>query len=160
MKHCKICRRLFQPKPNVPKQKVCGGNSCQRERKRRKWRRWSKLNPDYAKSRQAKVRAWAAAYPDYWKHYRSTHPQYVQRDHQRRKAALRSSRRSAKQTQWRQILVDKLRLLQSPDSSICSAKQTQYLRRVERIEDCLRSTMEAVCSAKPIPIASQRASTG
>lgn len=159
MKHCKICHHLFQPKPNVCKQKVCSRPSCQQERKHRKWRCWSKLNPDYAQGRQAKVRAWAKAYPDYWRRYRATHPRYVQCDNERRKAALRGSRCSAKQTQWRQTLVDKLRLLQSPDPPICSAKQTPYLRRMEKIEDCLRSTMEAVCSAKQIPMASAIANT-
>lgn len=152
-KSCAICRELFNPKANVPKQKVCSRRFCQNERRRRKWRRWAKLNPDYARRRLAKARAWARAYPDYWKHYRATHSQYVQRDNERRKLALRRSRCSAKQTQWRKILVDKMHTLETPNLAVCSAKQTPYLSRMENIEDCLRSTMEAVCSAKQIQLA-------
>lgn len=152
-KPCAICLKPFERKPNIPKQKVCSRHHCQKERRRRKWRRWAKLHPDRAKHWPAKVQAWARAYPNYWRHYRRRHPGYVQRDNARRLRAIRRSRCSAKQTQWHQILVDKLRSLEMPNPLICSAKQTPYLRRVENIEDCLRSTMEVVCSAKQIPLA-------
>lgn len=157
---CKICKDIYRPHPRNAKknkiwsQKTCGQRECRLAWRRKQWRRWIKVNPNYRKSKdwRIKVHAWAKAYPDYWRRYRAAHPDYARRDRQRRVAARRREKVSAKQRAMRQVVVDKLRALESFKPAGMSAKQRPILRRVDAIEDCLRSTVEALWSAKPRPM--------
>ena len=153
-KGCPYCGRPYLPDPRTAKtQKACARPRCRRARQRQNWRRWSKLHPGYAASRQAKTRAWARAYPDYWSRYRAAHRAYARRDNRRRTEAMRRARCSAKQITMRTVVVEKLRALEALDPPVRSAKQTAMARRVDAIDDCLRSTVAVVCSAKPSAMA-------
>jgi len=148
-KRCAYCGRGFQAHPQTAKQqKSCGRPACRRARQRRKQRHWRALNPDYERSRRAKVRVWAKAYPDYYRHYRATHPEYTARDNQRRTRARRRGKVSANVTALRRIVVEKAGKLGHAVTPKVSANVTALSRRVEAIEDCLRSTVDAMLSAK------------
>jgi len=140
-KDCRICGRLFRPDPRTgARQRVCGRARCQRERKRRKVRRWRARHLEGVKFHRVTQKLWAKAYPDYWRHYRAAHPAYRRREALRRAEAQRRLRRSANETHWREIAVDKLRLIAELRGAGCSANETQIARRVEAIEDCLLTT--------------------
>jgi len=54
---CAVCRKWFQPHPRAGKrQRVCGEESCQRERNRRNCAEWQRKNPDYHRERRARER--------------------------------------------------------------------------------------------------------
>jgi len=147
-KRCAYCGRWFRPRAQSAKhQKFCSRRQCQLARRRRKLRRWRKLHPDKAKKYAPKVRAWAAAYPNYWRHYRKTHRQYAHQDNDRRKKAMKASRRSAKETGWKSIAVEKLQAIAALRRQKCSAKETGWPRRVEAIEEYLLSTAQLPGSA-------------
>lgn len=153
LKHCLICGRSFRPKPQTAKfQRVCGRKFCQAERKRRKLRRWRALHAGHVAVYRRKDKAWARAYPHYWCRYRRTHPAYARRDNRRRAAAMRRSR-SAKETPWRRIVDEKMRVIAELRGEDCSAKETPWSRRVAAIEDLLLSTRTAACSAKEAAMA-------
>jgi len=147
-KRCPYCSRSFRPDRRARIQTYCGRVACQRARKRQNLRHWRSLHPGHVDRYQAKERAWAKAYPNYWRCYRRKHPEYVARDGQRRAVALKRARRSANETGMRQIVVEKLRVLDQLEPPVCSANETGFLRRVSAIEECLRSTVAVVCSAK------------
>lgn len=147
-KRCPYCSRSFRPDRRARVQTCCGRAACQRARKRQNLRHWRSLHPGHADRYQAKERAWAKAYPDYWRDYRKRHPEYVAHDGQRRAASLKRTRCSANETEMRQIVVEKLRVLDQLEPPVCSANETGFLRRVSAIEECLRSTVAVVCSAK------------
>ena len=45
---CSICKKWFRPHARAGgRQRVCGSDSCQRERHRRACARWHERNPDY-----------------------------------------------------------------------------------------------------------------
>ena len=70
-KHCAICNRAFVPDARVAKrQYVCSSLACQRERKRRTQKKWTKMNPGYFKGRYHYVKSWLQAHPNYLNEYR------------------------------------------------------------------------------------------
>jgi hypothetical protein len=153
-KRCGYCGRWFQPDPHTAKQqKSCGRSACRRARSRQKQRRWRALNPDYERSRRAKVRVWVKAYPDYYRQYRASHPEYAARDNLRRVRARRRAKVSANVTALRLIVVEKASRLGIAGTPRVSANVTALSRRVEALEDCLRSTVDAVVSAKQTAMA-------
>ena len=81
---CKRCNVVFTKQRN-PGQVYCSAPDCQRERKN-KWRREKmSADSDYKNNQQVANRRWQTKNPDYWRHYRTSHPDYVQtnRDAQR-----------------------------------------------------------------------------
>jgi hypothetical protein len=145
-KRCAHCGCWFHPRPQSAwDQKFCGRPQCRRARKSRNLRSWRKRHPD--KKYAAKVRAWAAAYPDYWRRYRKSHPEYARRDKERRSSSMKATRRSANETGWTSIAVEKLQAIEALRKSECSANETGWPRRVEAIEDYLLSTRARLCSA-------------
>src|SRR3989338_1881046 len=95
-KLCPICRKPFTPDPRAAKhQRVCSAEACQKERKRRKWRRWATRHKE---QRKGKLCLWAEAYPHFWQHYRQENEGYRKQDNKRRCRAAKRARRSAKQT--------------------------------------------------------------
>lgn len=151
-KFCSHCGISFKPDPRAAKvQKFCSRKPCQRTRQRRKYRRWVR-QPGNAAVHQEALRTWAKD-TDYWKRYRATHPDYVRRDNLRRALSLRRARRSAKQTDWQEIAVDRLHAIQSLDAPEYSAKQTDLARRLDSVVEYLLWTVETPCSAKPTGMA-------
>ena len=123
-KCCLIWLVSFEPDPRTRHQRVCSGEPCQRERKRRKWRRWA---AGHRRQRQIKARLWARSRPAYWRDYRKSHPDYAARDNKRRCLAAKRARRSAKQT-------------------------LMLAHRAERIASIRRLAQQAARSAKQTPI--------
>ena len=122
---CLICRRSFEPNLRTRHQKVCSREPCQKERKRRKWRRWA---AGHHAQRRFKARLWARSRPDYWRDYRKSHKDYALNDNKRRCLAAKRIQRSAKQTLIR---------------AYCA----------ERIASIRRLAKKVANSAKPTPIA-------
>lgn len=108
-RRCQICHKWFLPDPRTAyKQTCCSAPNCQKQRKARTDINWRQKNPDYDKSRKAKIRQWAAGPPGYWQSYRRSHPQYVLRDNLRRKIARQKVSRAAKQDLMAKISVEKI----------------------------------------------------
>ncbi len=147
-KRCPFCGRMFERDPRAEIQKCCGRPECHRARKRQNLKRWRVLHPDHATRYKGKERAWAKAYPDYWRRYRAGHAQYGEREKRRMAAARRRQKRVANETGMRQVLVEKLRVLEGLRVAEMSANETGFHRRVNAIEDCLRTTVEVVCVAR------------
>ena len=82
-KRCCYCKKLFYPSPRQKgKQKTCGGDECQKKRRRDNGRAWREKNPDYDSSeyrsarrrdRREQKRQYWAAHPE----YRRWHTEYV-----------------------------------------------------------------------------------
>lgn len=135
VKRCLICRKVFTQGRRNPQQKVCPGIKCQKERKRRKWRRWA---AGHRKQRRDKLRLWAQAYPHYWRRYRKSNDHYRAQDNARRKKAHRRRRRAAKQTHFKTLYIEKLRSIQaSGTSGKNAAKPTPMQRRINDVLECL-----------------------
>ena len=92
------------------------------------------------------MRKWAKAYPDYWRHYRQTHPAYVERERIGRRSRRQRQKSAAKQVLMRQIAVEKLRSIeaQAPKNA---AKQVLIHRRMNSIVDYL---LWKECAAKQV----------
>lgn len=133
---CLICREWFIPDPRACKQqKICSKSYCQKERKRKKWRRWAKRNKGL---RNKKLCQWAYAYPHYWRHYRETHPFYRQKEMQRMNQKRKGLHRVAKQTYIRSLFIKRLQGIQTMGlKGQTVAKQTQISRQIQGILDCL-----------------------
>ena len=57
-KRCCVCRKAFRPDSRVgERQRACGRESCQRQRRRETQARWRAGNPTYQKSYRLKRRA-------------------------------------------------------------------------------------------------------
>jgi hypothetical protein len=152
-KRCRHCRELFEPEPRAAKvQKYCKETECQQARQRKKYEHWIR-QPGNAAAHQDALRAWAKDYPDYWRHYRQTHGTYRERERQRMRATRRRIRRVAKQTDWRQIAVERLDAIEAEAVGDCSAKQTDLLRRVSGIVGYLRWTVKAPIRRKATDMA-------
>ena len=147
-KRCPYCDRSYDQDSRALVQKCCGRADCQRARKRQNLRRWRSLHPEHGQRYAGKERAWAKAYPNYWQVYRKEHPDYAARDNQRRVEARRQAKLSANETGMREVLVEKLRVLEKLGVPEESANETGFLRRVSAIEDCLRSTAAVALSAR------------
>ena len=135
-KRCVVCHRWYEPDFRIGEdQLACYREECRKERKADYDRQWRKKNPGYGPGR-AQVRKWAKAYPDYWRHYRKTHPAYVQRERIGRRSRRQRLKSAAKQVLMRQIAVEKLRSIeaQAPKSA---AKQVLIHRLLNGIVDYL-----------------------
>lgn len=83
-KRCEICGELFQPAARRWKQqKVCYRASCQKQRKARAQRRFSRENPEYFRGRYDSLKgSWD--YAGYLRDYRAENPEYVAADNRAR----------------------------------------------------------------------------
>lgn len=94
-RRCAACGVVFRRRSQVKEQRYCGSPGCRRERRRR-WQRHKRNDADYRYNQGRAQQVWAGAHADYWRHYRLSHPAYVernrlqqrQRDRQRRVAEL------------------------------------------------------------------------
>jgi len=153
---CLICLKPFTPDLRTAKhQRVCCDEACQKERKRRKWRRWAARHKE---QRKGKLRLWAEAYPYFWRHYRQENEDYRKKDNKRRCRAAKRARRSAKQTLiWVQRAEGIGRLEDLAAQIQRSAKQTLIARGFLEVAGCLRL---GVPSAKQPHIVSAGVSDG
>lgn len=79
-KRCAACGKFFQPRPQVPRQCYCSDSKCQRERRRRWQQIKRQTDPDYQDNQTRAQQAWCERHSDYWREYRSSHPEYVERN--------------------------------------------------------------------------------
>lgn len=85
IKQCAACGQPFQARPQVPQQLYCSAGECQQERRRR-WQKDKLQNdPDYQDNQARAQQAWNKRNPDYWREYRSTHPEYAERNRVRQR---------------------------------------------------------------------------
>ena len=77
-RRCKVCGRVFQPKPLAWRQEVCSRERCQKIRKSRYFQDWKKKNPDYYK-----IRGKESFISSGWKEraalFRKNNPDYIKR---------------------------------------------------------------------------------
>jgi hypothetical protein len=80
-KRCPYCKNPFTPNPRVrQRQRTCGHAACQEALKKENNARWREENPECCRHDYPRVKAWLDRHPDYLKHYRATHPKYVQKN--------------------------------------------------------------------------------
>jgi hypothetical protein len=74
------CGCWFIPRANVPNQQYCSRRTCQNARRQR-WRTQKLKNDvDYKDDQYASQKRWCEKNPDYWKRYRTSHPDYCQKN--------------------------------------------------------------------------------
>ncbi len=79
-RRCAACGGLFVPRRNVPQQRYCAKQACQRTRRRRWQRQKLKADADYRANQAAGQRRWRERHPEYWRSYRQHHPAYTARN--------------------------------------------------------------------------------
>ena len=80
-KRCLICHEQFNPYGrSYRRQRVCSKKACQKEKRRRNWRKWRLKNVKYAIRHQSDLKEWIKKNPEYWKKWRAAHPEYVARN--------------------------------------------------------------------------------
>ncbi len=89
-KSCPYCQNFFVPKGGQ-RQKTCGSSSCQKALKKDNNARWREQNPQYCRGDYPRVKGWLDLHPGYLRHYRQTHPAYVENN--RRAQKLRDRKR-------------------------------------------------------------------
>jgi hypothetical protein len=62
------------------RQFFCASAECQRERRRRWQQTKRKSDPDYKENQSSAQKAWAKRNSNYWSKYRSSHPNYRERN--------------------------------------------------------------------------------
>ena len=77
---CIACRSPFRPHPNVPSQKYCSQDACQRARRREWQQRKLQSDEDYKTNQKAAQKEWCRKNPHYWKLYRLSNPDYAARN--------------------------------------------------------------------------------
>jgi hypothetical protein len=86
---CMCCGCRFVPRANVPDQQYCSRRTCQNARRQR-WRKQKlKSDADYRADQYASQERWCEKNPDYWQRYRSTHPDYCQKNREMQTARNR-----------------------------------------------------------------------
>ena len=90
-RRCRCCRKTFRPRPQVPQQRYCSEQACQRARKRAWQKERRQKDPDYRENQAAAQKRWAGRHPAYWREWRRRHPDYRARN--RRQQAERNARR-------------------------------------------------------------------
>lgn len=85
IKQCAACGQVFQPRHQTPKQTYCSTPRCQLERRRRWQLLKRQTDPDYQENQTRAQQAWGQRNPDYWREYRSTHPEYAERNRARQR---------------------------------------------------------------------------
>ena len=74
-KRCPYCKKLYWPDPRQKKkQKTCGTEDCQRQRRRENAREWRKKNPGYDSKEYREARQ--PAHCEWKRKYWASHPEY------------------------------------------------------------------------------------
>ena len=92
-KRCAHCHQTFRTKRN-PAQHHCAKQACQNARKRH-WRKHKHIgDPDYRENRRRANKKWKKHHAGYWRKYRTTHPEYVERNRQQQQQRDRQRAKS------------------------------------------------------------------
>lgn len=88
---CHYCRCLLHINRN-PKQRYCRKVPCQKHRKNL-WRQAKRAHDgDYQCNQRQANQRWQESHKNYWRHYRTTHPDYVCRNREQQRARDRTAR--------------------------------------------------------------------
>ncbi len=110
---CINCNRLVKANVRLKgKQKYCGRSECQRERRKRWYRKKIKTDSAYSTRQKQSKKKWRDKKPahEYQRDYRATHPEYVESNRQKQRE--RSRRRQGtinKQTREKIVKIDALK---------------------------------------------------
>lgn len=153
-KRCRFCRCWFRPYAHTHREQIaCLKPSCQRERRRRAWRRWSLKNPLYDDSCGRKKKQWAQEHgAAYMRAYREAHAAYARRNRWLQKRRDAKRRNLVKTNAWNRVHVEKLRRIRSLSLLV---KTNAYPQAVKRQIDGIcyvleRSTLLVKTNAKDI----------
>ena len=94
-RRCASCGEVFRPCAQVPQQKFCGAEECQRARRRRWQQSKRQSDADYRENQALAWQKWAQSHRDYWREYRRAHPQYCETNRNRTRQRQRARRRQA-----------------------------------------------------------------
>jgi hypothetical protein len=97
-RRCAAGGHAFRPRPQVPNQRYCSADACQRERRRRWQQEKRARDADYCENQARAQRAWAQNHSEYWREYRRLHPEYCERNRKATKQRQRERRRAAVDT--------------------------------------------------------------
>lgn len=92
---CSCCGKLFDPRPQAPRQAYCTQPACQRFRKRLWQKAKRKTDADYIANQAAAHLAWSARQPEYSRQYRLAHPAYTARNREQQKVRNQKARAGA-----------------------------------------------------------------
>lgn len=109
-KRCEFCKRWVKPDPRTAgHQRTYGDEVCQKKRKAHTDQTFRLRYPDYDRGRRQKVAQWVREYPNYFRGYRSSHPEYRERERERMQRRREKAKRVAKQVVIRAQSLEKLR---------------------------------------------------
>ena len=129
-KQCVACGKFFKPWPQTPNQSICSKPECQRARGKRNKQNHRRKYPELV---AAQNRDWATNNPDYWKHYRETHPDYVERNREQQKHCNHLRHQSAQNI----ASIDPLppgRYLLTPVDHLGVAKRNSWLVEIRTLQ--------------------------
>lgn len=93
MKECPYCHILFTAHVKVgSRQKTCGKPDCKKALKAENNKRWWRENSDHYRNDYPRLKQWLDQHPGYLKHYRQSHPEYVQKNREAQRHRDRSKR--------------------------------------------------------------------
>jgi hypothetical protein len=95
IRRCAAGGHAFRPRPQVPNQRYCSADACQRERWRRGQREKRESDADCCENQARAQRAWAQNHSEYWREYRRLHPEYCERNRNAARQRQRDRRRRA-----------------------------------------------------------------
>ena len=82
-RHCRFCRKQFEPSRFHPGQTVCSDRPCQQRRCGQSRKRQLVVDPEYRAVCRDSARKWRANHAGYWKQYRAAKPESVERNRTR-----------------------------------------------------------------------------
>ena len=82
-RRCPYCNSSFLTSAYRPQQIVCSKPECQRRRRADYHRRKLEADPEYRQIAHDSQKKWREAHPDYLPHYRTQHPEAVERNRER-----------------------------------------------------------------------------
>lgn len=94
-KRCLACGVVFPLRAQSPHQSYCSSPACQRNRRKVWQREHRQLDEDYKDNQSRAHERWLSKNPEYWQNYRSTHPDYVERNRDQQRERRRAKASSA-----------------------------------------------------------------
>jgi len=93
MKQCPYCHIFFTPHVKVGSRQItCRKPDCKKQLKAENNKRWWQENSDHYRDDYPRLKQWLDQHPGYLKHYRQSHPEYVQKNREAQRRRDRSKR--------------------------------------------------------------------
>ena len=138
-RRCAACDRVYQNRPQAPRQAYCTNVACQRERRKR-WQRAKRLSDfDYVENQKRAQRAWCRRNPDYWREYRSRNDGHKGERQRTRGGSTRP--KAAKMDSWiSQDFIDAGIYRIVPVSVPKSAKKNSWIVEITRVSRPIKAS--------------------